>query len=156
MSTIESIESRIQDLGLGIVRLKVARNALTPFGRVPPDLLLDIAQLTVEDLDGYVSKEVRILTFVCYQTRSVLAGTPRLWRKVDLSKSKQWVNHCVTRAGPIPLRCCLRFVETKKLEMTLAGIQKQLSGVLPNTAKLHVHTNYWATDERENMDTIMK
>lgn len=76
MNTIESVEARIQDLRREVVRLKVARNALAPSGRIPPDVLLDTAQGTMQDRNGHVSKEVCVLTFVCSRTRSVPCRHP--------------------------------------------------------------------------------
>lgn len=146
MNTIEGIESRIKGLRREIVCLEVARNALTPFGRVPPDLLIDIAKLTMRGTCEHVSKEICVLTFVCSRVRSVLVGTSALWKKVDYNKSERWVDRCIAHAGSLPFQCSFNLGKFHKREMTNVRMLERLLEALPDVGTLHMHLDYHTAD----------
>jgi hypothetical protein len=104
MQTVSSIELHIAELEREIVQLKVARNALTSFGRVLAEVLLEVAHLTMTDMNRHASKELFSLTCASSQLRAVFLNTPKLWVTVDFNKmSKAWVDRCMAHAGLHPL-----------------------------------------------------
>jgi hypothetical protein len=106
METLEQIDARIAELEdeQEILRMKVARNALTPLGRLPDDLLLDIVQAwtaipTIPD-----SEMMYIATAVYAHLRALLIATPSLWTNVELGQSQALVKRHITRASPFHLQ----------------------------------------------------
>jgi hypothetical protein len=103
INTISSVETRISELEREIVQLKVTRNALTPFRRVPMDVLLTIARLTMCWSAEIATRDTFALASVCSRVRVTLVSSPRLWAKIDLRQSEAWIDRCVTHAGAHPL-----------------------------------------------------
>jgi hypothetical protein len=75
MNMVAAVESQNIELERKIVWLKVSRNALTPFGRLPSDVILQVMRHTASGT-GAISKDVFVLGFVCSQLRSMLLGMP--------------------------------------------------------------------------------
>jgi hypothetical protein len=82
--------------------LKIQRNALTPFGRVPADVLADIAAHLLVPTPAGIRSDYGIVD-VCSAIRSAIVGTPLLWVHVDLRRSVRWCAFCIARAGEAAL-----------------------------------------------------
>jgi hypothetical protein len=110
MDTIRNIEAHLAGLtdGQEIIRFKAIRNALTPFGRLPDELMIQIAQDASTICDGTVLPEVlNILTSVYDRLRCVLVGTPGLWARISLNWNKAAVDLYLARAASYPLSISL-------------------------------------------------
>jgi hypothetical protein len=78
--------------------LKIQRNALTPLGHVPADVLADIAAHLLVPTPAGIRADYGIVD-VCSAIRSAIVGTPLLWVHVDLRRSARWCALCIARAG---------------------------------------------------------
>jgi hypothetical protein len=111
MDTMVEIESRIriaeQDGRQDVALLKIARNALTPIGRLPSELLVYLVQKLLELTEiGGVPQALLSVTSVCSRIRVVLVDAPVLWSRLvflDRRWTKPICNLFLIRAVPHPL-----------------------------------------------------
>jgi hypothetical protein len=106
METLEQIDARIVELEdeQEALRMKAARNALTPLGRLPDDLLLDVVQAWSAIPTITSSEMMYIATAVYAHLRALLIATPSLWTNVELGQSQALVKRHITRASPFLLQ----------------------------------------------------
>jgi hypothetical protein len=104
--------------------LHTRRNAITPFGRSPPDIIRDILELVIEaeqkamekvgeehtdwkHIAGRSRAWVRILS-TCTYVRAVALSSPFLWSHVDLNSKSKWIRTCIERSDLSPLSVTCR------------------------------------------------
>jgi hypothetical protein len=91
MSTIAEIDARIAQLHSEeseIICLKAARNALTPFGTLPDELLLNVVKYLPSGHNSVRSDApkqaiVYRLSAVCAHMRAALVRAPELWTEIE-------------------------------------------------------------------------
>jgi hypothetical protein len=112
MASVQDIDARIFEaeqqmalLAREIQDLKTARNALTPLGRLPDELLLYIAHAVVPpDVQDGSPVEALFLTWICGRLRTLFVCTPQLWTRIDISThNEDRIRWCMDRASPCPL-----------------------------------------------------
>jgi hypothetical protein len=120
---IELIETEIARLRAQARELRVRRNALAPFARLPAEVvhyILDIVmQKTLLEQDPYATwsrsnpevwyaPQERIgwidILGVCTFLRDLAIAYPALWSYIDLTRKYLWVDTCAERARDHPLR----------------------------------------------------
>jgi hypothetical protein len=108
MDTLASCDARISFLEQEIARftkelhdLKVARNACTPLGRLPDELLLRIAKHSIPDVDEDDYQESLYgQTWICQRLRRMFVSAPELWRTIDVfTWSPRAIQECQERAA---------------------------------------------------------
>jgi hypothetical protein len=145
MRTLEQIDARIAELEdeQEILRMKVARNALTPLGRLPDDLLLDIVQAWLAISTITDSEMMYIATAIYAHLRALLIATPSLWTNVAIGRSQALVERHIARAGPCLLRADGRIGSQDTLEQAIQ--------LLPRASRLSLlihpsHNGEWASN----------
>jgi hypothetical protein len=123
--SLASFEARIHDLeqlsqdgsdpeiNAQLLVLKKERNAMTPLGAVPDDIIVRIlAELTVWPY--WTSEYFQIdcslpcsdwlaAMLTCFHIRMVAIHTPVLWSLIDGSAPPAWITSCMQRAGTHPI-----------------------------------------------------
>jgi hypothetical protein len=102
METLEQIDARIAELEdeQEILRMKIARNARTPLGRLPDELLVNIVDWLMEEHWCSNAQLMHLLTSVYARLRAALVAAPALWVKVELGRSQALIDRHITRAHP--------------------------------------------------------
>jgi hypothetical protein len=102
METLEQIDARIAELEdeQEVLRMKAARNALTPLGRLPDELLVNIVEWLPKAMWLRNPRRMRVLTAVYARLRTVLVATPSLWTTVTLGSSQALIDEHIARAHP--------------------------------------------------------
>jgi hypothetical protein len=105
METLEQIDARIAELKdeQEALRMKAARNALTPLGRLPDELLVNIVEWLPKAMWLRDTRHIRVLTAVYARLRTVLVATPTLWTTVQLGSSQALIDEHIARAQPFLL-----------------------------------------------------
>jgi hypothetical protein len=103
--TIASIDAQIKSLHKKIRDLKTQRNALTPFGRLPVELLAIIFQKLQRPASSVLKSKHRLIDWkwlrvmrVCKYFRDVALATPELWSKIDCDMPASWAETCIARS----------------------------------------------------------
>jgi hypothetical protein len=91
-----------EDASQSCRRLKTQRNALTPLGHLPTDVLADIAGHLLVPTPADTRSDYGIVD-VCRSIRCTLKATPLLWIQIDLRRSVHWCTLCIERAGEAAL-----------------------------------------------------
>jgi hypothetical protein len=102
METLEQIDARIAELEdeQAMIRMKVARNARTPLGRLPDELLVNIVEWLMEEYWDSNAQVMYLLTSVYARLRAALVAAPALWVKVELGRSQALIDRHIVRAHP--------------------------------------------------------
>jgi hypothetical protein len=119
---IAAIEAQIAHLRAQARLLRLRRNALTPFARIPTEIIhyiLDVLVLSIllpehlgftwyrNDTETWYPPGDRIgwanVTGVCTFLRDVAVRYPTLWSHIDLSRNSNWVSISLERARGHPL-----------------------------------------------------
>jgi hypothetical protein len=119
MATVSELDEQICLLDAEITQhareLRIRRNAMTPLGRIPPDVLADILHLLVRaehvapdaahtfDFPFGERTEWTRVTRVCRYIRDVALGAPWLWAYIDLKRNPAWVDLCIARSRSSPV-----------------------------------------------------
>jgi hypothetical protein len=121
-----NVDDQLQELFTRYERLEAAmraaatrRNALTPFCRLPLDVLEHLLHIMVRDwnpvfelpLAEAFGSQARPplgtgcmpVLQICTHMRALALASPYLWSYVDVNHSKPWITICRERAGPLPL-----------------------------------------------------
>jgi hypothetical protein len=123
--SLASFEARIHDLeqlnqdgsdpeiNAQLLVLKKERNAMTPLGAVPDDIIVRIlAELTVWPYwtTEYFQIDCSLpcsdwlaAMLTCFHIRMVAIHTPALWSLIDGSAPPAWITLCMQRAGTHPI-----------------------------------------------------
>jgi hypothetical protein len=115
-----------------IQELRTARNALAPLGRLPDELLLDIARRSVpQNVSETSPRQVLSLTWICRRLRALFVGCPRLWNLIVVSRSHRLSFRAfLERASP----CALDVLHIGALSEEACGA---LLECLPRAATCH-------------------
>ena len=81
----QTMQQKIEDHLHCMLDLKMALNALTPIGRLPPEVLSEIFQLFVTD-GGSVHK----IMSICQRWREVALQIPKFWSKITILIPKNY------------------------------------------------------------------
>jgi hypothetical protein len=80
------------------------RNAATPFGRLPPELIIQILAYAVasghsdkSQIPKYDARWSRAM-LICAYIRAIALSTPALWTLIDCRWSLPWIDLCLERA----------------------------------------------------------
>ncbi|TFK59956.1 hypothetical protein BDN72DRAFT_850952 [Pluteus cervinus] len=99
-TSIKKIDEQIQTLRDYLQKLCVARNALLPINRLPPEILLDIFAFVAK---GWTTRgNLLNLTWVSHNWRDLALGSPTLWTDIseqNLTVVEEWL----ARSGSAPL-----------------------------------------------------
>lgn len=127
---VQTIENRVEDLGAHISKLKLERdgkiveiaslhNLIAPVRRLPPEILSEIFQLSLNQKslpDTGIVCRMFTLTGICVAWRNVIQATPQLWSRLSISVKKHflgsdlgWVHDWITRCQGIALDLTLDF-----------------------------------------------
>jgi hypothetical protein len=121
-----NVEDQLQGLFTRYEQLEAAtraaatrRNALTPFCRLPLDVLEHLLRIMIRDwnpvfelpLAEAFGSQARPplgtgcmpMLQICTHMRALALASPYLWSYVDVNHSKPWITICRERAGPLPL-----------------------------------------------------
>jgi hypothetical protein len=103
--TLEQMDARIAELEdeQEVLRMKAARNALTPLGRLPDELLVNIVEWLPKARRLRDTRHIRVLTAVYARLRTVLVATPTLWTTAKLGSSQALIDEHIARAQPFLL-----------------------------------------------------
>jgi hypothetical protein len=124
METVEQIDARIAELEdeQEALRMKAARNALTPLGRLPDELLVNIVEWLPKAMRLRDTRHIRVLTAVYARLRTVLVATPTLWTTVQLGSSQALIDEHIVRAQPFLLEVDGDVHTEAKLQQAIALI----------------------------------
>jgi hypothetical protein len=119
MATVSDLDEQICLLDVESTQhareLRIRQNAMTPLGRVPPDILAGILHLLVRaehvasdaahtfDFPFGERTEWTRVTRVCSYIRDVALGAPWLWAYIDLKRNPAWVDLCIARSRSSPV-----------------------------------------------------
>jgi hypothetical protein len=117
MDAIVEIDSRIRVVSdqQDIISLKIARNALTPLGRLPSELLAHLALANVLTVirpalveSGRAPRDLLHMTWLSSRIRAILVNTPVLWATISFHYrwSKPMRDVFLARATSHPLDTC--------------------------------------------------
>jgi hypothetical protein len=117
MDAIVEIDSRIRVVSdqQDIISLKIARNALTPLGRLPSELLAHLALANVLTVirpalveSGRAPRDLLHMTWLSSRIRAILVNTPVLWATISFHYrwSKPMLDVFLARATSHPLDTC--------------------------------------------------
>jgi hypothetical protein len=154
MSVVQDRDARVIEIDRRIAsstqdsdmqELKTARNALAPLGRLPDELLLDIARRSVpQNVSKTSPRQVLSLTWICRRLRALFVECPRLWNHIVVSRSHRLSFRAfLERASP----CTLDVLHIGTLSEEACGA---LLECLPRAATCHwSHVdNHTETDGR--------
>lgn len=122
------------DADLETVEARKTRNACTPFGRLPGDVLISIAEYAVIDSAlalGMAPHILNMLTGVHSRLRAVLVDTPTLWARVSFGWPTRTIKVFLARGAPSHA-LALRFNVGTVTEQSCA----RLAQYLPRTRAL--------------------
>jgi hypothetical protein len=107
MDTLASLDEEVAALANDASEERRAigprRNALTPLGRLPEEVLIEIAGLLMLPGRLFAGLSEYNVAQVCGGLRSIIINTPNLWAYIDLNRSVRWCKLCVERAGSTAL-----------------------------------------------------
>ncbi|TFK61083.1 hypothetical protein BDN72DRAFT_965371 [Pluteus cervinus] len=121
-TSISKVDDQIQTLRCYLQKLLIARNALAPIHRLPPDILLEIFAIFYARLPTWHDLSMLRLTWVSHHWRELALGTPTLWSDVStphLSAAKWWL----ARTGSAPLSVRLLNVTKKVIVPVIPELQ---------------------------------
>jgi hypothetical protein len=124
---LRQIDEEIAALDSQLLALKIRRNSLVPFGRLPWEILvrvLHFAQVGIKPGPSrfetpwinFDRKWVEY-TLVCRRLREVALGTPVLWTFIECDPRNEpgrWENLCITRAKDCHLDILVRDDDNSK------------------------------------------
>jgi hypothetical protein len=149
MDSIAQIDARIVELerscACEVFQMKARRNALTPFGRLPAELLLIIVGLLVETPQRITKARLMyMLTAVYARLRAVLVAEPSLWTTVTLGSSQALIDQHIARAHPLLL-------EVSGDVYTEANVQQAIA-LIPYVSALGLNFHHSEDDEDDDDD----
>ncbi|TFK65542.1 hypothetical protein BDN72DRAFT_962457 [Pluteus cervinus] len=100
--SIEKAESQIYILQHFVRKLRVARNALLPIHRLPPEILLSIFSLVGRRWEMHAGRSMLKITWVSHYWRELALGSPTLWTVITNS-NLNWAEEWLARSGSAPL-----------------------------------------------------
>jgi hypothetical protein len=138
METLEQIDARIAELEdeQEILRMKIARNARTPLGRLPDELLVNIVEWLTEEHWCSNAQLMHLLTSVYARLRATLVAAPALWIKVELGRSQALIDRHIARAQPFLLEVDGDVYTKWEFQQAIALIP------CASTLRLVFHTSY--------------
>ena len=90
-----------------IMEIKIGLNALTPIGRLPPELLAGIMLIIVRDyydyMDNHALHWIKVTTTVCRSWRCLALDTPVLWGYITLDMVSEHFAGFIARSKRAPL-----------------------------------------------------
>jgi hypothetical protein len=102
------------ELKMPLIALKKQRNALTPFGAAPHEVIVRIfANLThkLQSSDSFFETEIYspstewlVAMTICSRIRTVVMNAPALWSFIDGSTRDEWIATSMKHAGRHPLK----------------------------------------------------
>jgi hypothetical protein len=110
MENVSQIGARVAEIDddYEIIQSKVLRNGLTPIGRLPSELLIQITRefMTLPDGDAdAILYNLLVITAVFSRLRSEIVGTPGFWSGIEFSHWKRAkVEVLLARSTPHPLK----------------------------------------------------
>jgi hypothetical protein len=116
------------------IQLYVEHNLRTPLGRLPDDLLIDIAQCVAGDFVKPRLAGLSTMTSIYARLRSLLIGTPGLWCSVSLTWPDPVLECYTTRARECPLKVTATQFSQEKVDQT----RRHLVQWLPRSGVVHV------------------
>ncbi|TFK61086.1 hypothetical protein BDN72DRAFT_965374 [Pluteus cervinus] len=134
--SIEKVEAQIRVLHHYIQRLGVARNALLPINRLPPDVLLDIFALVGKTWDIHATRSMLKLTWVSHRWREFALSCPSLWTVItdsNLNRTKRWL----ARSRSVPLSVGLFKMGRNSAISNKLHLQS-LAAQMPRIKTLHI------------------
>jgi hypothetical protein len=108
-SQVAEIERQMACLTQKMRKLKTARNALAPLGRLPDEILLHIAQRSIpHDIPVGSPRQALYLTWICRRLRALFVGYPGLWNQIEIdgsaSRLRLGFRTFLDRAASFPLQ----------------------------------------------------
>ncbi|KAG9025691.1 hypothetical protein FRB95_009908 [Tulasnella sp. JGI-2019a] len=105
---LQALESSSASGSVRATRLLRPWNAMTPFHRIPVELLIHIFEMAAYDY--YTDRHFKgllVLARVCIWWLGIVMGSPVLWTKVDDSQSMRSLKRTLQLSGDHPLRAII-------------------------------------------------
>jgi hypothetical protein len=118
---ITRLRIRIAHMKTRLSLLRIRRNALVPFSRLPSDVVShiiaflvridhipfvkDASMMSLSQLQNPFGKRAAWISIlgVCTNVRALAINTPLLWSFIDLDARPEWIRLCIARASTSPL-----------------------------------------------------
>jgi hypothetical protein len=100
LARIAVLDNEISELERRLQRLRRERNALTPLGGLPSELVMIICEYI---LNPAQPSSIASLLHVCFHLYDTAVSSPHLWTSLHWKQSSNWRNICLPRSKGVPL-----------------------------------------------------
>ncbi|KAI0055613.1 hypothetical protein BV25DRAFT_1736719 [Artomyces pyxidatus] len=128
------LDAEISDLEIALSSFRTRRNALSPIGRLPPEILVRIFSFDTTPDDGSPTYHLMRITHICRRWRSVAIGCPTLWGCINLAVDRRWAKVMLARAKAAPLSLLVQRSQDKMTEDDVALVVQHF----PHIRNLHL------------------